>query len=244
MAPVSNCLEAISSAHSMVAEEEITLSPESTVGGARPPSIFAWALEESVTPVNSKSAVKLLAIMVLGIVMAAVLLFFVANRSWSMTSSSGAFSQKPAEETQPAGLTQPSVPLTQAPKPSPTLNVRAADLELEKIKSGRVDGGGSDRKKILRELKTAETHYPDDYRFPYERARLSINSQDTHSHHEAFDAMMRAAQKAIEDGKADEMLASLTSDKDADFSKLSRGHSEWKVIEQALRDKDKSKLNH
>ena len=53
-----------------------------------------------------------------------------------------------------------------------------------------------------------------------------------------------AAQKAIEHGKADEMLASLTSDKDAEFYKLSRGHSEWTLIEQALRDKDKSKLDH
>ena len=73
---------------------------------------------------------------------------------------------------------------------------------------------------------------------------MSINPQDHRSHHVAFDAMVRAAQKAIEHGKADEMLASLTSDKDAEFYKLSRGHSEWTLIEQALRDRDKSKLNH
>jgi len=239
MAPGRNFLEAMSPPHPTMAEEEITLSPESTVSAASPPSIFAWALEESVTPVEyNKSAVKLIAIMVIGIVMVAVLLFFVTDRSWSKTSSSGALSQEPADEAQSALAAQPSGPVAQAPKPSP------ADAELQKIKAKRVGGEGSEREKILRELKTAETDYPNDYRFPYEQAKVSINPQDHRSHHEAFGAMMRAAQKAIEDGKADEMLASLTSDKDAEFYKLSRGHSEWKVVEQALRDKDKSKLDH
>ena len=116
-----------------MAEEEITLSPESTVAAGRP-SIFAWSLEESVTPVKyNKSAVKLVAIMVLGIAIAAVLLLFVTNRSWSKTSSAGAFSEKPAGETQPAGLTPPSVPVAEASKPSAPANGRAADVELQLI---------------------------------------------------------------------------------------------------------------
>ena len=232
-------------AHPMFAEDEITISLEPKALAAGPPSIFAWALEEPATPVKiNRSAFKLIAVVVAGMILIAVLLFFVFQSSSSKVPSAGALSQKPADEARPALAAQLSVPVTQAPKASPAPDVRSADLELQKIKDKRVGGEGSEREKILRELKTAETDYPNDYRFPYEQAKVSINPQDHRSHHEAFGAMMRAAQKAIEDGKADEMLASLTSDKDAEFYKLSRGHSEWKVVEQALRDKDKSKLDH
>jgi hypothetical protein len=51
-----------------------------------------------------------------------------------------------------------------------------------------------------------------------------------------------AAEKAIDDGKAEEMLDSLIADKDGDFYKLSRGHREWETLTQALQNKDKAAL--
>jgi len=38
------------------------------------------------------------------------------------------------------------------------------------------------------------------------------------------------------------MLDNLMADKDGDFYKLSRGHSEWQALEEALRSKDKVAL--
>jgi hypothetical protein len=54
--------------------------------------------------------------------------------------------------------------------------------------------------------------------------------------------LARAAQKAIDDGQAEEMLNRLMADKDGDFHKLSHGRHEWEAIEQALRNKDKGLL--
>jgi hypothetical protein len=82
--------------------------------------------------------------------------------------------------------------------------------------------------------------YPTDYRVPYELSKLSIKVIT--SHHEAFEVLARAAQKAIDNGQADEMLNSLMADKHGDFHKLSHGHHEWEALEQALRNKDKGVL--
>lgn len=62
------------------------------------------------------------------------------------------------------------------------------------------------------------------------------------SHREAFEPLARAAQKAIDNGQADEMLNRLMADKYGEFHKLSHGHREWEAIEQALRNKDKGVL--
>jgi len=62
------------------------------------------------------------------------------------------------------------------------------------------------------------------------------------SHDEAFDALYLGAEKAIDKDKAQDMSNNMTSDKDGDFSKLSRGHRDWGVIMQALSNKDKAAL--
>ena len=61
-----------------------------------------------------------------------------------------------------------------------------------------------------------------------------------------FEAIFLAAEKAIDNGKAQEMLNDLMSDKDGDFYKMSHGHPEWQTLEEALRSQDKSvlKANH
>ncbi|MBA2702228.1 MAG: hypothetical protein H0U60_00050 [Blastocatellia bacterium] len=121
-----------------------------------------------------------------------------------------------------------------------TTNANSADDELKKLRVSRVSASPSDADKTVAALEDAEKKYPTDYRFPYERAKLSIKGMI--SHHEAFEAIFVAGTKAIDNGKAQEMLNDLMSDKDGDFYKMSRGHHEWATLEAALRNKDKSAL--
>ena len=85
--------------------------------------------------------------------------------------------------------------------------------------------------------------FADDYRFPYELARIAIVEHERNFHKEAFAALARAAQKAINTGKAVEMLQSLNKDRDGDFQKLAHGHREWAQLEKALKDKNASVLS-
>ncbi len=62
------------------------------------------------------------------------------------------------------------------------------------------------------------------------------------SHDEAFSALSLAAEKAINSGKAHEMLDGLEADKTGDFYKLSHGHHEWTQLGEALNSKDKNLL--
>lgn len=101
-------------------------------------------------------------------------------------------------------------------------------------------GQPSEGPQIVAALEAAEKKYPTDYRFSYERAKLSIKG--VISHHEAFEALFAAAEKAIDNGKSQEMLNDLMSDKDGDFYKASRGHHEWDRLVDALNDNDKAHL--
>ena len=116
----------------------------------------------------------------------------------------------------------------------------SADEEIKRLGERRGGLKPSESGEIIAAFKDAEKKYANDYRFPYERARLSIEGITTH--HEAFSALTLAAEKAIDNGKAEEMLNSLMADKDGDFYKLSRGHHEWQALIQALSNKDKQAL--
>ena len=119
--------------------------------------------------------------------------------------------------------------------------VSPADEEWKRLREKRISAKPSESSAVIASLDDAEKKYPRDYRFPYERAKLSIKG--IISHHEAFDPLARAAEKAIDNDKAQEMLNSLTADKDGDFYKLSRGHREWQTLAQALTNKDKKALS-
>ena len=116
-----------------------------------------------------------------------------------------------------------------------------ADDEFKRLRERRIGAQPSESSAIIASLDDAEKKYPRDYRFPYERAKLSIKGIT--SHHEAFGALALAAERAIDNGKAQEMLDSLLADKDGDFYKLSRGHHEWQALVQVLSNKDKHGLN-
>ena len=116
-----------------------------------------------------------------------------------------------------------------------------ADDEWKRLREKRIEAKPSEASEIITSLEETEKKYARDYRFPYERAKLSIKGITTH--HEAFGALSSAGEKAIDNGTAREMLDSLLADKDGDFYKLSRGHREWQALVQALSNKDKQALN-
>ena len=132
---------------------------------------------------------------------------------------------------------------TSAAKPASerSLVSSPADEEWRRLREKRISAKPSESSAVIASLDDAERKYPRDYRFPYERAKLSIKGIT--SHHEAFGALMLAAEKAIDNGKAQEMLDGLMADSDGDFYKLSRGHREWQMMVQALTSKDKRGLS-
>ena len=122
-----------------------------------------------------------------------------------------------------------------------TTTSRSADEEIKRLRERRIGAKPSETSEIIAAFEDAGKKYPTDYRFSYERAKLSITGITTH--HEAFKALSLAGEKAIDNGKAKEMLDSLMADKDGDFYKLSRGHHEWQALLQALSNKDKRGLD-
>jgi hypothetical protein len=93
-------------------------------------------------------------------------------------------------------------------------------------------------------LRAAESEFPLEFRFSYERAKLVVFGR--HEHHEAFGRLRRAAEKAIETGRSEAMLEMLRSDgaRGGPFWKLARGHSEWRRILAALEHRDREALWH
>jgi len=137
--------------------------------------------------------------------------------------------------------TSPAATSTSTAAPGQTATSSSADEEIKRLREKRIGAKPSETSEIIAAVEDAEKKYPNDYRFPYERAKLSIKGITTH--HEAFGALALAAAKAIDNGKAQEMLDSLMADKDGDFYKPSRGHHEWQVLVQALSNKDKRGLD-
>lgn len=105
----------------------------------------------------------------------------------------------------------------------------------DKAKNARAD----ERAKVLEEFDAAEKKYSQDYRFPYERAKLLF---DMNGHNEAFRSLFIAGEKAIDNGKSVEMVNSLLRDQAGDFKRLAKGHKEWDTLVNALKNNDKKAL--
>lgn len=155
----------------------------------------------------------------------------VTQTSQSSTSSPDVTTEN--SSTAPSDQPTPTITPQQAP-------IASADEEIQQLRERRIKAKPSERLDIISALEQAENKHPNDYRFPYELSKLSIKGRVFHR--DAFDALARAVQKAIDNGQADEMLNSFMADKDGDLHKLSHGHHEWEAIEQALRNKDKGVL--
>jgi Na+-transporting methylmalonyl-CoA/oxaloacetate decarboxylase gamma subunit len=156
----------------------------------------------------------------------------------SVTQTSSPSNSNP-ELTAENSSTAPSQS-TSATTPQQTTSTSTADEEIKQLREKRITAKPSERVDIISALEQVEKKYPNDYRFPYELSKLSIKGIT--SHDEAFDALARAAQKAIDNGQAEEMLNRLMADKYGDLHKLSHGHREWEAMERALRNKDKGVL--
>lgn len=159
---------------------------------------------------------------------------------WWTHRASAAQTTIPAESTiAPAAADLP--PSSSSTSTAASTASLGVDEEWKQLREKRIGAEPSDADDVIESLEEAEKKYPHDYRFPYERAKLSIKGIT--SHHEAFGALAVAAESAIDNGKAQEMLDSLTADKEGDFYKLSRGHHEWQLVVQVLSNRDKRGLN-
>jgi hypothetical protein len=202
--------------------------------------MFSWALpNDAARPSSGHSAtLKLIAVVFVGLVMVSLGLFVLMRSAARMAAVTAA---------QPATFDEQSI-ASLAPGPEAKSDVatkatlqqtsaaRPEDDELNKLRGRRIAATASDQLAILQAFARAEKQYPNDYRFPYERAKLAIASQSS-SHDEAFNALSLAAEKAINNGKAHEMLDGLEADKAGDFHKLSHGHHEWNQLAEALKSK-------
>lgn len=118
------------------------------------------------------------------------------------------------------------------------------DAEYSRLLELRQRASGGALLRLDADLKLAEQEHPLDFRFSYERAKLVVFGR--RDHHEAFQRLRRAAEKAIETERSGHMLEMLRADgaRAGPFWKLSRGHSEWNRILQALEQGNRDQLWH
>ena len=207
------------------------------------PIIFSWASPEPSDVRISRSTIR-----VLGIIVGALLLIpfglLVLTRSASYLSSHTASQPPPSSVQSDQSIATRNAATVDVAAKSTQVNAvqRTEEDELRQFREQRVGATGDDRVSILQAFIRTEKQYPNDYRFPYERAKLAINMAETRSHYEAFNALSLAAEKAIRADKAQEMLEALEADRTTDFHKLSHGHREWNQIVEALKSKNTTLL--
>jgi hypothetical protein len=199
------------------------------------PSVRPSAPDEQPHRRSVTGSVLKLTVMAFVGVLLATLGFFVLRNSVSQLVFGNENQQTTVaaapSQNMPASVS--STPVVEGPK-----QTNAREDDLQKLRDQRMRAAASDRTLILRAFAKTEKQYPDDYRFPYERAKFAINGRDNASHEEAFNALSAAAEKAILADKSNEMLEGLEADKTGDFHKLAHGHREWKQVVQALKSKD------
>jgi hypothetical protein len=119
---------------------------------------------------------------------------------------------------------------------------KCEEIYSELSRSAR-DPGLRDRNALDEKLReTGTLTCPNNYRFPYERARLAVYGRTEHA--SAFGLLSTAAEIAIRNGEAEQMMSAMSSDGKADgaFEKLATNHREWTTIFAALRTRDVSSV--
>jgi hypothetical protein len=206
--------------------------------------MFSWALPRPSTRHNParRSLLKLAAAAGVTLALGSVGLFMLTR---SPQNSAGITAQASIASPQP----EPTVPVTEEVplaaaevKPERPLPVRKDD-ELKQLREKRINGQSANSSELIRTLISAEKKYPDDYRFSYERAKVAIKLRRPGSRGEAFAALSRAAEKAINNGRAREMLNSLEVDRTGDFRRLAQSRREWGQLQEALKSRDAKGLN-
>lgn len=204
--------------------------------------IFSWAASQPSGASSTSSRLKLIAIVVIGFVLVTLGLVLLKGPAaqWGRPAEAQLTSSLPA--TADIARVEPTTVAIDETHAHTRPTTNSAQHELWKLREKLIGASPSDRAAVLQLFASTEERFPDDYRFPYERAKLAINARETRSHHEAFNALSLAAEKAIDADKAEEMLKALQADSIGDFHKLSRGHREWTQLVEALKRKDATLL--
>ena len=207
----------------------------------RPPS-RSWEFNEQPArkTATAGSILKLGGIAAIGFVLISLAVFVLTNSvsQPSLASSDQPAAPAPQQESSPeASITVPAPASAPSQKP-----VDVQEEELRKLREKRIGAIDSDRQTILRAFARTEKRYPNDYRFPYERAKLALKRREKAARKDAIKALSVAAQKAIRADKAKEMLKGLEADKRGDFQQLANGNRDWKQVVEALKSNDTSLL--
>ncbi len=199
------------------------------------PSRFGALLEEAKSRRLPGSVLRLLGVAVVGFVLMTVVMFTLSrSRANDTTAMLTATPNTPSAASTPTTTIEPQTKPASLQAPA----MSAEDSALAKVRMMP----SSDSSRVLKSLSETERRYADDYRFPYERARVVVKSRTKNFRVEAFSALTRAAQKAIHKGKASEMLLNLKADGAGDFQQLAKGSREWTQLQKALKSKDVSVL--
>ena len=201
---------------------------------------LSWASPDRKTGTH-RSVLKLFGVALVGLLSFSVVTFALlrsrsAVTTQTVTQAATASTQTvPPSEQQQATLSSVPVKAT-TPEVKP---VKAEDAALERLRQMRTTEQ-SDSSKIMQRFSETERKYANDYRFPYERARVLAAERRKK---EALAALTRAAKKAIHNGKATEMLQSMNKDSGGDFQSLSHGSREWTQVQKALKTNDASMVS-
>ena len=233
---------AIAATASGTDEEDLTVQHEAPPGA---PPLFSWALaKDTEGPGSSKGSVlKLIAVGVVVLVLLSLGLFALTY-SISRTDSVTTAQTVPANlQSEPAPGREEKRDVATEPAPQRPAGAHPEDDVLKTLRETRLAATSFNRSAVLQAFARAEKQYPNDYRLPYERAKLAIKDPQSGSHEEAFSALSLAAERAISAGKTHEMLHGLTADKAGDFNKLAHDHREWSQLVKALKSQDTSLLS-
>ncbi|HSE32950.1 MAG TPA: hypothetical protein VLA93_15365 [Pyrinomonadaceae bacterium] len=192
---------------------------------------------------TQRSVLKLFGVGIIGLLsFSIVVVAMIRSRS---TPTAATVSQAVTDPTQSVPTAEPrqaAAPNAQT-KATPEMRaLKAEDAALERLRLLRAVESRNPSK-ILQRFSETERKYANDYRFPYERARVLAAERKKKSHEEAFAALARAAEKAIHNGKASEMLQNMNKDSAGDFQNLSHGYREWVQLQKALKTNDASMVS-
>ena len=234
----------------MLMSQAIDLDDELTVQHEQRPlssTMLPWTTARTPDRTSRGSVLKLIGIGFVALTLLSLGLFGLLRSETQTASASVAAEPVVTQASQP----QPTVAVASevsrnAPAEMTTTQQAAPSTPEDELKKLREKGKAAkpaERSKIIQAFAKVERQYPRDYRFPYERAKLAMKGSQASSRTEAFKALNAAAEKAINTGKANEMLSGLETDKTGDFSKLAQGRYEWSRLVAALKRKDTSLLS-
>jgi serine/threonine-protein kinase len=130
-----------------------------------------------------------------------------------------------------------------APTTQPPPGSTAADAELLELKAESSHAKLADHPRLIAKFEMAEKKYPNDYRFPYERAKLEVEDEEGHEE-TVVEPLFIAGQIALSTAKADEMVDDLLKEENHKFREFSKDHKkDWVTLIQALKNKDKGALD-